>query len=1018
MHDLRVEAIEQCGHRPHEQQPDRVNDLLLTGWTRPSERANAYWCVTIGDPKMSGLDPKPERTFLFGPFRLSTSKRHLSDGDRTVRLGSRAMEILIALVERAGELVSKRELVDIVWPDTIVVEANLTVHVAALRRALGDGEGSNQYIVNSPGRGYRFVAPIRLVDDRRPSAEPAVAASENHNLPAQLTRLVGRANELGCLRSKMEAGRLLSIVGPPGVGKTAIALSLAESLLPSYRHGVWFVDLASITDGTLVPSALTAALPIDVRSTDILPGIAGALRYRQTLLIFDNCEHVIEGAAAAASALLKGAPDVRIITTSREPLRIEGEQVFRLPALDSPPAASPGSEDEVLDYPAVQLFVERARAIMDNFELTDADRPFVARICRGLDGNPLAIELTAARVDAFGVRGLAKRIEDRSHLLSETHRGTLPRHRSIAAALDWSYQLLTDPGRFTLNCLAVFSGSFTLEAAVAVVPTKDLMDTASVIADLVCKSLISVEIGAKEVRFRLLEITKAFALAKLIENSQRDELAGRLGAHLSGMLTRYGDGSNKVELIRNAVVELDNIRGVLTWAFAPEGRASVGIALAALAVPIWLENSLLTECIGWTGKAIEALEPDSDDERSEMILQAALGLSTMFTEGMTSRSRDALQRSTEVALRLQDWAWELRAQLGLIVFYHRRGDLKKAVALTERTGKLAKANGDAAAMAMTDSVESASLYLHGEHAKAIKLARRARAYFRANGDASQIGRWGMNHSIYAQCVIGRILWHQGLFDQTLEACAAVQSEAETSGNPTSICQALSFCNCALFISLEEFQRVAAAIERLKEVARDNELQSYLASALGYEGRLLFLTGDMDRSERLTRSALEQLGEARFENLYIPFLGHLAELLAADGRSEEALVASGESLERTRKSEALWWLPTALRIHGDVLLQAEGRNSASAESYLRQSIGLSAQQGALAEELHAATSLARLLGDQERHEEARPALRGTLSKFVEGFETVPVRRAKALLELLGDRTLGSDNSETQTRRFRG
>jgi predicted ATPase/DNA-binding winged helix-turn-helix (wHTH) protein len=965
---------------------------------------------------MSGLDPKPGRTFLFGPFRLSASKRLLSEGDRTVRLGSRAMEILIALVDRAGELVSKRELVDVVWPDTTVVEANLTVHVAALRRALGDGEGSNQYIVNSPGRGYRFVAPIRLVEGERPSAEPVGAASDNHNLPAQLTRLVGRASELGYLRSKMEAGRLLSIVGPPGVGKTAIALSLAESLFPKYRHGVWFVDLASITNGSLVPSALTAALPIDVRSTDILSGIAGALRYRQALLIFDNCEHVIEGAAAAASTLLKGAPDVAIVTTSREPLRIEGEQVFRLPALESPPAASPGSEDGVLAYPSVQLFVERARAIADNFELADADRAFAARICRGLDGNPLAIELAAARVDTFGVRGLAERVEDRSYLLSETHRGTLPRHRSIAAALDWSYQLLTNQEQHTLNCLAVFCGSFTLEAAVAVVPTKGLLDTASVIADLVCKSLLSVEIGAKEVRFRLLEITKAFALAKLIENSQRDELAGRLGSHLSGMLRRYGDGSNKVELIRNAVLELDNIRGILSWAFAPGGKASVGIALAALAVPIWLENSLLTECIGWTGKAIEALEPESNDERSEMMLQVALGLSTMFTEGMTSRSRDALQRSTEIALRLQDRAWELRAQLGLIVFYHRRGDLKKAVALTEGIAKLAKATGDTAAIAMTDSVESASLYLHGEHGKAIKLARRACAYFRANGDASQIGRWGMNHSIYAQCVIGRILWHQGLFDQTLEACVSVHSEAETSGNPTSICQALSWCSCTLFMGLEEFQRAAAAIERLKEVARDNELQSYLASAFGYEGRLLFLAGDLDRSERLTRSALEQLGEARFENLYIPFLGDLAELLAADGRSEEALVASGDSLERTRKSEALWWLPAALRIHGDVLLQAEGRNSASAESYLRQSIDLSAQQGALAGELHAATSLARLLGDQERHEEAYPTLRGTLSKFVEGFETVPVRRAKALLELLGDGTVGSGNSDTQTRRF--
>lgn len=944
----------------------------------------------------AGLDQKQERTFFFGPFRLSASKRLLFEGDRPVRLGSRAIEILIALVERAGELVGKSELVAIVWPDTTVVEANLTVHVAALRRALGDGEAANQYIINSPGRGYRFVAPIRLVDDVRPLAQHS-ATPETHNLPAQLTRLVGRAEALRCLRDKIETSRLLSVVGPPGAGKTAIALSLAESLLPIYPHGVWFIDLASITSASLIPSALTSAFPIDVRSTDILSGIAAALRYKRTLLVFDNCEHVIEGAAAAANTLLRGAPGVKIVTTSREPLRIEGEQVFRLAPLECPPASPAGCWDHVLRYPAVQLFVERARAIADNFELNDADAAFAARICRGLDGNPLAIELAAARVDAFGVKGVAERIENRNHFLSETHRGTLPRHRSIAAALDWSYQLLSEKEQYVLRCIAIFSGSFTLDAAVAVVPTKGVSDTASILADLVCKSLVSVEVGVDEVRFRLLEITKAFVFAKLMEGSERDELADRLASHLSEILRARTADSRKVLFLRSAVHELDNIRGVLDWAFAPGGAAATGISLTAHAVPVWLENSLLTECISWTGKAIEALKAEPVAERTEMILQSALGLSVMFTEGMTGQSRDALQRSTEIAERLEDQLWELRTQLGLIMFHQRRVDLKSAMALTLKAKKLAKSVGDDAATAMVNSLESASQFFHGEFAKSLTLARKARQFFLINRDASQIGRWGMNHSVYAHCVIGRIYWHQGLFDQTFKACIAVHSEAEASGSPTSICQALVWCGCSLFTSLEEFDRAQAAIERLKEVATDNGLQSYVASALGYEGRLLFFRGDLTHGERLTRRALEQLSEARYEGQFIPMIAQLAELLAADGQFEEALIASAESLERTRKSEAFWWLPEALRIRGDVLAQADGGFSQPAENYLRQSIEISAKQAALGWELRAATSLSRLLRDAGRHEEAAHTLHGTVSKFVEGFETIPFRRAKALLE---------------------
>lgn len=947
---------------------------------------------------MSNRNDRQERTFLFGTFRLSTSKRVLFEGDRVVRLGSKAIEILIALIERAGELVSKRELLEIAWPDTLVVEANLTVQVAALRRALGEDDAANQYIVNIPARGYRFVAPIKILEEERLAVAQPVFLEAN-NLPAQLTRLVGRSEALQSIKRKLAGGRLVSIVGPPGVGKTSIALRVAETTLPQFQHGVWLVDLGSITDASLIPSAVAASLPIDVRSSDILSGIAAALRYKNLLLVFDNCEHLIEGASATVAKLLRGGGDIKVLTTSREPLRIEGEQVFRLASLDVPPASTVLASKEVLAYPAVQLFVERAAAIVNDFALTDSNAAFAAQICRELDGNPLAIEVAAARVDAFGVKGLAARIENRMHLLAETHRGTPARHRTIAEALEWSYQLLSEREQYVLRCLGIFAGSFTLEAAVSVIPAVSGTDTGSILADLVCKSLLSVEIGSERTRFRLLEITKAFSLARLIERSERNELAVRLASCLGEMLRRYADGPKREQMLRDAIQELDNVRGILNWAFSPGGQTQAGVALAAAAVPVWLEKSLLTECIGWTTKAIDALDWTTESKRSEMILRAAFGIAVMFTEGMTSRSRDALNRSVELAGQLGDRGWELSARLGLVAFLHRRIDLKGFLENTKRMESLVADADEPAAVAMTKSVKSGSLFFHAEYATALKLAREAHEYFRIHGDASQIGQWGLNTSIYAQSVMARAYWNLGRFDRTVEAWLLAHSEAEETGQPTAICQVLSWCGIWLSLTLEDLDRAACAIERMRQVAQDNDIQSYLFASIGFEGRLHFLRGEIEPAERLLREALSKLSGTQYEMVSIPFLGRLAEVLVAQGRPEEALLASAECLERTKATEAVWLMPDSLRIHGDVLTAFPGPESQSAERYLRDSLEISERQEALGWELASAESLAKFLCQQRRHEEASALLDRTLGKFVEGFKTAPFRRVKTMADEL-------------------
>jgi DNA-binding winged helix-turn-helix (wHTH) protein len=328
-----------------------------------------------------------ERTISFGPFRLLPDQRLLLEAERQVRLGSRALEILVALAEQPGKVVDKNELIARVWPNTVVEESNLKFQISALRRTLGDGHGSNRYLATIPGRGYCFVAPLRIGEERTPPRPEATATSRPHNLPAQLARLIGRAGTVSRLAAQLVRHRLLTIVGPGGIGKTSVALAVAEERITAHENGVWLIDLAPLSDPRLVPAALAAALDLEIRSENPLPRLIEVLKDRQILLVLDNCEHVIDAAAALAAAVLRSAPGAHILATSREPLRIEGEHVHRLLPLASPPASAGLAAAEALGFPAVQLFVERAAASLFDSELSDADAPIAADICRRLDGS-------------------------------------------------------------------------------------------------------------------------------------------------------------------------------------------------------------------------------------------------------------------------------------------------------------------------------------------------------------------------------------------------------------------------------------------------------------------------------------------------------------------------------------------------------------------------------------------------------------------------------------------------------
>jgi predicted ATPase/DNA-binding winged helix-turn-helix (wHTH) protein len=446
----------------------------------------------------------------FGAFRLLTGQRLLLEADKPLRLGSRALDILMALLERPGELIGKHELLARVWPDMAVVEDNLTVHVAALRRVLGDGKGPARYIVNTPGRGYRFVAPVEQ------QLDGSVGIAAERCLPARLTRLIGREAAIAKLLHATQAGRLTTLTGPGGVGKSVVALDAADRLDPHFEHGTRRVDLAESEDERSVCMTIAAALGLDLGTGDPVPRLLGALTDKRMLLVLDNCDPAIDLLAPLIPVLLGAAPGIHLIVTGREALRLEGEQVLRLPPLAVPPQGDGLTAAQALSFAAIALFVDRAANSSECFALTDATAPAVARLCRALDGIPLALLLAAAQIGIFGTAGLAAWLRDGPEILGPGLRNAPARHRSLRASFDASSRRLSGTETAALQHLAGFADDFRLDEAIAALHAgvPPIGAAAEIFAGLVAKSLISVDLSGPIARYRLFRTVRPFALTR------------------------------------------------------------------------------------------------------------------------------------------------------------------------------------------------------------------------------------------------------------------------------------------------------------------------------------------------------------------------------------------------------------------------------------------------------------------------------------------------------------------------
>ena len=652
--------------------------------------------------------------------------------------------------------------------------------------------------------------------------------------------------------------------------------------------------------------------------------------------------------------------------------------------------------------PAVQLFVERASASIDPFELNETDTLLVADICRRLDGNPLAIELAAGRVDAFGIGGVAKGLTDRFSLLKSGRRTALPRHQALAATLDWSFDLLTEKERATLRRLAAFVGEFSLAATITIAVDADLTSSEVVdcVATLVAKSLVAPEASVDVPRYRLLDTTRAYARDKLAASGELKVVAQKHAEYCRDLLERAGSQSitqSPADWLTIYGTQIDNVRAALDWAFSSDGDAGVGVSLTVAAVPLWINLSLMDECRQRVRRALSHLRiGDSHAANGEMRLFAALGVA-LFSIGPAPESTAAWRHVLEIAESLDDTDYKLRALWGLWTVCVTGDNQRKGLSLAQMLSKSALEASDPLAVLVGDRLVGTSHHFLGEHAIARHHIEQTIAGSDTLGGTSHSTRFLFDQSLAARVYLAKIDWLRGFPDKAILEAKNCVADAERMGHSLSLCYALGLGACAIALLVGDLPIAEHYVSMLVDhsVRHVHALWDVMGRYL--KGAILVRNGDHDGGLRLLQTATNQFREAGFILYRTASLGELAEGFGSVGKAAPALAAIDEALVESKLSNEQWCIPELMRIKGELLVQEAGPNAANrAEELFYQSLDLGRQQEALSWELRTATCLARLQRDQNRPKEARKLLAAVYARFTEGFETSDLKAARRLL----------------------
>ena len=786
-------------------------------------------------------------TYALGPFRLDPSAGVVLHEDEPVSLGPRAVAVLATLVARADRYVTKDDILDAAWPGLVVEESNLAAQVSAIRRAFRILPGADQWIETLPRRGYRFVGPVTPLPERMPSGSGSV--SPRANLPEPLTSFVGRERELAELQELLRDSRLLTLTGTGGVGKTRLAMCIASAVLNRYGDGVWLVELATLRDADLVPQEVISALELKEQpGKRLTETLVEHLQSKHLLLILDNAEHLLAACAQLADTVLRQCAKVTVLVTSRERLGVPGELTYRVPSLSIPDPKRDATALSLVDYESVRLFSERAKLHVPHFAVTDRNAPALANICRRLDGIALAIELAAARVRSMSIEEVNQRLDQRFSLLTTGAR-TLPRRQqTLRAAIDWSYDLLSDDEKALFCAVSVFAGGFTLETAEQVcagedIPARDVLDLLTSLAD---KSLVIPEERASATRYRMLETVQQYAAQELQQLGNQAHWDRRHDAHFLALAEEAEPrltGQDQQAWLDRLETEHDNMRSALARTTATVGDGEAGLRLASAIARFWLVRGYLAEGRGWLSRLLAAKPDAPTTTRAKAINWAGIlawkqgdypAAFASYEQSLTMRRELGDRRGVGAVLNNQ----------GLLAY--EQGDYATARVLHEESIAIDRELGDRWGVAVSLIHLGGLAMMQGDYSSARAMNEESLAIFRELGDRGHIANALRNLGSLCNQQ-GQLPAARALYEESLVICREL---GDRSG--------IAWARNGLGVTARQDEDYPAARELFEEslaIFRELGDREGIANALNNLGLVAAARGDFAAARALQEESL-------------------------------------------------------------------------------------------------------------------------------------------------------------------
>lgn len=884
--------------------------------------------------------PIAKNALAFGSFLLLPGQHLLLKNGEAVPLGSRAMLLLIAMASRAGELLEKADLLALVWPKVVVEECNLRAQIRSLRRALGGKENSG-WIVTVTGRGYRFVAPISTITF--PVDSPTMLAVIKDQ--STIRSVFGREALLAFLEKVLLRRGLLTITGHPGIGKTTLASALGERMRTQFPQGIKFVDLAPMTQEQNTYSFISSVLGHACTGADPLHAIVGSLSSGKALLILDNCEHVLGNISTAIEVILRSAPLCQILVTSREPIRVKGEYVHNLAPLRFPPTGASLSMTNALSYSAIELFVDRVCAHDLDYVFSERDVQAAATICRKLDGNPLAIEIAAARVQAFGVHHLMDMLDGPSRLQMSGRRTAVPRHRSLSTALDWTYQMLQPLEQMMFRQLSVFTGWFTLQAAQAVIDV-DGKDCGPLIESLMSKSVMTSREQGTARRYKLLETTRIYATQKLAERCETDITAVR-----HARWTRDRLRASTHDLTKNTPhnwlarygMHIDSVRAALDWAYSSRGDHELAVELTLASAPLWLRLSLTEQGNYWVTFCLRsACEGVPLTQRQHMLLMAASANFMSRIHGGDTKIRKTWLLVRAEAESLNDTEHQLLAVWGLWSDCIHRNQCVAANNLADQYMALSKIKNSGESSLVGLRMRANTLLQMGRLGEALESV--SEALCSSLMDKAHLVDPNLDQRIAARSLKAQIQLLQGDQEVSLITLAHCFRQSLDLNHPATLWHILCFNAIPSTLLLGDLWRTRYYLLILQGSLKDHDLCLWHQLSRCYELILSIRQDEHEESVPHLGEILRQLKDHGDSPLHSLLYSDYAKGLSMLGLEYRALEVIEQTLKTAISCEERWFLPELLRTKAQILIKQIKPQTSLAQQALQRALIEATQQG--------------------------------------------------------------------------